>query len=312
MRTLTRDLFHSLAPALTTFATVVVGVDFSAGSDAALAWASGLAARAGAALHVVHATVPRDSGVTGGPREHLEQLLDAVGPVPAGGVAPAVAVGRSVPDALARYAVSVGAGILVVGTHGRSGLDRLLMGSVAEACVATAPCPVLTVPRAGAFTEPSPAAPVLVAVDFTAASRDALTAGQSMARLHGAPVELVHVVCDAGPYTGLVPSALTLAGIDDVRDAAVRRRLERFASGGDAPGALHAALGEPSRQIAALARARGAGAVVMGTHGRGGVAHMMLGSTAGATIQRAPCPVLTVQSSPTRVRTGVGRIRAVA
>lgn len=299
---------------MTPFATVVVGVDFSAGSDAALARASVLAVRAGAALHVVLATVLPEPGGTAEPREHLERFLcDAVGPVPADGFAPTLAViaGRSVPTALTQYAERVGAGVLVVGTHGRSGLDRLLMGSVAEACVATSPCPVLTVPRGGAAIEPSPGAPVLVAVDFTDASRDALAAGRALARLHGAQLELVHVVCDAGPYTGLVPSALTLAGIDDVRDAAVRRRLEQFADGADR---LHAALGEPSRQVAALARARGAGLIAMGTHGRGGVAHMMLGSTAGATIQRSPCAVLTVRRppQPPRVRAGAGRIRAVA
>ena len=302
---------------MTPIATVVVGVDFSAGSDAALARAAVLAVRAGAALHIVHVTVPPDGPEHAELQRRLARFLHgAVGAGPTGGAAPTLAVvaGQAVPAALVRYAARVGADVLVVGTHGRSGLDRLLMGSVAEACVASAMCPVLTVPTGGAAAEPASGAPVLVAVDFTDASREALAAGRALARLHRAPLELVHVVCGAGPYTGLVPSALTLAGIDDARDADVRRRLARFADGGRAPDAFHAALGEPSRQIAALARARGAGTVAMGTHGRGGVAHMMLGSTAGATIQRAPCAVLTVRAAllTSRVRAAGGRSRVVA
>ena len=279
--------------------TVVVAVDFSTGSEAALVYAATLAARTDATLHVVYASLAQnplpDHELTV-LAARLENFVgEALGETSASVLRLEVVVlqGPTVPVALIRGAVDLRADLLVVGTRGLSGFDRFLVGSVAEACVASAPCPVLTVPQGAEAREPSAESPVLVAVDFTGVSHAAVDAGRAVAALYGAPLELAHVARDAGPYTGLLPNALTLAGIDDTRDEAVQRRLARFA--GDAPAVFHAALGAPSRQIAALATARGAGAIVMGTHGRTEVTQAILGSTTAATLQRATCPVLTVR-----------------
>lgn len=288
------------------FRTVVAALDFSVGAEAALVRAVTLAARAGAALHLLHAVAAPADGPArpeedAALRVRLERYVaGALGPParePLRSFAPTlvVAQGPTVAGAILRYTDRVGADLLVVGTRGRRGLDRLLVGSVARACVAASRCPVLTVPRGAEAHEPSPDAPVLVAVDFSSLSRAALDRGRALANLHGARVELVHVVREAGPFTGLVPSALDLGAVDADRARSARQRLARFAGG--EPWAIHVALGPPSRMIAALAAARGAGAVVMGTHGRSGVAHAILGSTAGATIQRAPCAVVTVRAS---------------
>ncbi|MDT0630856.1 universal stress protein [Rubrivirga sp. S365] len=279
---------------------VVVAVDFSPGSEAALVRAAALAAQSGAALHLLHADAapPSLGGAAhagrGGPLwDRLGRFAAAALDRPAPGATFAVLRGPSVSAAILDYAGRVEAGLLVVGARGGSGADRLLVGGVAAACVAGAACPVLVVPQAAHVGEPSPVVPVLVAVDFTERSREAVRQGQKLAHLYDAALELVHVVRDAGPYTGLAPSALSLRGLDDDRDRAVRRRLAQFV-GAVAPAALHVALGAPSRQIAAVAAARGAGVVVVGTHGRGGAAPAPVGSTARATLQRAGCAVLTV------------------
>lgn len=290
--------------------TVVVALDFSSGSEAALVHAADLAGRSGAALHLLHADVlfrssgdgaPPDAAPSNALRLRVERFATAAlglaGPDALDELAPTIAVVRDLtaPTAILRYADGVGADLLVMGTHGRSGVPRLLMGSVAEAVVAAAPCPVLTVPERAVL--PAPAAPVLVAVDFTERSRDALEAGRELAALYGAPVELVHVVVDAGPYPGFAPDILSLTDYDPARGAEVAERLLQFAGPGPAPAAVHTALGSPSRLVPELAAERGARAVVVGTHGRTGVARALIGSVAGAALRRSSCPVLTLKAA---------------
>ena len=289
--------------------TIVAALDFSPGSAAALVRAADLAERSGAALHLLHGDVLFRSSGDGAPdaapsaalRVRVERFaamalgldsneLDQLGPE--------VSVVRDVTPsaAILRYASEVDADLLVVGTHGRSGVARLLLGSVAEALVAAAPCPVLTVPKDAADTSPSAQAPVLVAIDFSERSRAALAAGRALATLYGAPVELVHVVRDAGPYPAFAPDILSVSDVDPDEAVVLRERLHRFAGGStDAPPVTcHVAYGAPSRAVPALAAERGAGVLVMGTHGRTGLARIV-GSVAEATLRRAPCPVLTLK-----------------
>ena len=301
---------------------LVVAIDFSPSADEALVQGAELAERSGAALHIVHADVLFRSSGDGGPPDeapspslrlraerHVADVLglpaERLDALDVGG--PTVAVVRDVtaPGAILRYVRAVDADLLVLGTHGRSGLSRLLIGSVAEACVAAAPCPVLTVPHAAEPDAPSPIAPVLVAVDFSARSRAALVAGRMLASLYRAPLELVHVVREAGPYPSVAPGVLSIVDADPDLDLQVRNRLVRFAASmpGPPPAALHVALGVPSRVVPALARALGAGALVLGTHGRTGVARALIGSVAEAVLRRSPCPVLTLQAPlPAAVR----------
>ena len=161
-------------------------------------------------------------------------------------------------------------------------------------------CPVLTVPfeaEAMAAT-----APVLVAIDFSERSGIALKAGHALAALYGAEVELVHVVRDAGPYPGFAPNILSLVDYDPAQGEAVRKRMKRFVDRmeGPVPAAYHVSIGSPSRVIPALAAQRGAGAIVMGTHGRQGIAHALIGSVAEATLRRSTCPVLTLKEIHTQ------------
>ncbi len=305
--------------------TIVVAVDFSPGSAGALRRAADLAERSHAALYLLHADVLfRTPGADAAPdaapssalRLRLERFAaDTLGRASAEALdarAPTLAVVRDLaaPAALLRYAADVRADLLVVGTHGRSGVARLLLGSVAEAVVAAAACPVLTVPHR-AETMPSPSTPVLVAVDFSERSRAALVAAREMAALYGMPVELVHAVHavrDGSSYPGVAPPRLGGGPLDPARDAAVRERLVRFAASvpsGHAPAthtaaarvaACHVVYGAPARAVPDLAAERATGLLVMGTHGRAGLAHAFLGSVAEGALRRAPCPVLTLKN----------------
>jgi nucleotide-binding universal stress UspA family protein len=132
---------------------VLVGIDFSPQSSEILRAAATVAGPAGSELHLVH-VLPDEFGSSRADRElhfatefdRSRQELDRF----------AIEVGSSVkhvaghlrvgaPDvALAQLAIDIGADLIVVGTHGRRGLDHLMLGSVAESLVRHAPCPVLT------------------------------------------------------------------------------------------------------------------------------------------------------------------------
>ena len=131
---------------------ILVPIDFSTASDAALMYGRALARRFGARLHVLHVvenaflrpTVADPHAVEASALQRLsEQLTDddrdhlRVAAATVKSDAPAVEI--------AAYAKASGIDLIVMGTHGRSGVSHLLIGSVAERVVRTAPCPVLTV-----------------------------------------------------------------------------------------------------------------------------------------------------------------------
>jgi universal stress protein A len=136
------------------FSSILVPTDFSPPSAAALACARELAGRFGASLHLLHvAESVFLRAVSEDPRERRDALLRQLQTLlPAEEqrrVALTVAVERSdePADEIARHARVEDIRLIVMGTHGRTGLSRLLIGSVAEKVVRRAACPVLTVRR---------------------------------------------------------------------------------------------------------------------------------------------------------------------
>ncbi|MEP0548882.1 MAG: universal stress protein [Rhodothermales bacterium] len=297
---------------MTDVRTVVAGLDFSEGSEAALVRAADLAERLHARLHLVHAAsiFNLDLGSLPQPEEPtdvLEARTRAFAEAALGGdealdvIGPEVVVrrGEVAAEVLLDYVREVGADLVVVGTHGRRGVRHLLAGSVAEEVVRLAPCPVLTVPNAAVRTAPGPDAPVLVPVDFAASNRNAVGAAKRTAALFEAPVELVHVVEETGPYPVFYPEAFGVS--PGVAEATFIERAERHLRafdaevGGDPAAAFHICVGRPHREIIELAEERGAGLVVMATHGLTGLEHALVGSVTERTIRSAPCPVLSMR-----------------
>lgn len=209
--------------------------------------------------------------------------------------------GEATPTVIVDYAEEEGAGMIVVGTHGHSGVRRFLTGSVAEDVVRRAACLVITVPNEAARTAPGPNAPVLVPVDFSDPNVAALATARLIADHFKAPIELVHVVEDARPYPEFYRD---IPGLLDMFDAwpdpgpEVETHLRRFVEeeGGDAAG-YHVRTGRPDREIADLAEEIGAGLVVMATHGLTGLDHAILGSVTERTLRTAPCPVLSFRTA---------------
>jgi nucleotide-binding universal stress UspA family protein len=146
---------------------ICCAIDFSESSRLALEQAADLAARSGAELTLVHVHVPIPHAaldvLTGAPEgasaaaQELEKLLSQwrADAERLSGRAARVALRSGDPaDQLVKFARESGSDLVVVGTHGRRGLRRLVLGSVAERVLRTAPCPVLAVrPTEGRLTE---------------------------------------------------------------------------------------------------------------------------------------------------------------
>jgi nucleotide-binding universal stress UspA family protein len=187
--------------------------------------------------------------------------------------------------------------LVVVGTHGRTGLRRVVLGSVADRLVRLAPCPVLTVgAQAGSRRGPRPTLERIVyATDFSPSARAAWPWVVALARAAGAEVDLVHVTLVPAAEQG-VPVEV-LGRMAQALDEEGRANAEAFLRDGPLDRErVHVVVGPgvAADQVLRVARTRAADLVVMGTHGWSGVLRWMLGSVAQHVVQAAPCPVLTV------------------
>ena len=132
---------------------VLVATDFSPPSEAALAYGRALARTFGASLHVLHIvensflrpTTCDPHAILAAKTRTLHGLLTDDDRRALGGARAVVEVSDSPAHAIAQYAKTEAMDLIVMGTHGRSAMSQLLVGSVAERVVRIAPCPVLTV-----------------------------------------------------------------------------------------------------------------------------------------------------------------------
>jgi nucleotide-binding universal stress UspA family protein len=157
------------------FRTIVLATDFSPAVREAEGLARELARQAGATLHLVH-VLPLLSS----PGEAAQRLATVEGALGPGLKGVTALLFGSPARAIVTYARDQRADLIVVGTHGRTGVSRVLMGSVAEAVARLAPCPVLTVPAPaeGAVTEPAKG-PAQTAMELPVSRRCAVCAGET-------------------------------------------------------------------------------------------------------------------------------------
>lgn len=293
------------------FRRLLIARDFSPCSDRALALGLDLAARTGATLHLVHAEVlhgdpygkPADAaGTLDKMRERLKEGIEhdrdpntAYQPesVP---IEHAVVRDVAAAPALIRYADERDVDLIVLGTHGRRGLRRAVLGSVAEEVARLAPCSVLAV-RGGEEFAPDT---ILAAVDFSEGSRVALEQAARLAELYGAQLSLVHVAEEV-PVPAFYDSALVsvYAYASGFNEHALNY-LHAFAEevlGKE--GALRAKCqvetGAPASVIVKAVEEAEADLVVVGTRGLSGFRRLLLGSVAERVLRFAPVPVLVAR-----------------
>ena len=187
------------------------------------------------------------------------------------------------------------AALLVVGTHSRTGLQRAILGSVADRIVRQAMCPVLTVRPMPARAARREIRRICYATDFSPTARAAWPWVVAIASAAGAEVDLVHVTFE--PVADRHLPAETIGRMAQILQEQGRLEVERFLERSTLPRErIHVRLspGVPGEQILHQAQKQDADLIVMGTHGWSGIVRWMLGSVAHDVIQTAPCPVLTV------------------
>ena len=192
------------------------------------------------------------------------------------------------------------ADLIVMGTHGRSGFQRLLLGSVTEKVLRTARAPVLTV---GAAADAVPAAGssftrILCAVDFSDCSITALRYAASLAETAGADLTALYVI-EWTPigYDPLIGPPTDLAGYRMAAEMVGRERLHQAVSAlVQRPVDEIVGSGKPHHEILRVAAERHCDLIVLGIHGRNPIDRLLFGSTAEPVVRRARCPVLTVRT----------------
>jgi len=196
--------------------------------------------------------------------------------------------------------------LIVLGTHGRSGFERFMLGSVTEKVLRKAECPVLTVPPRLAASAAIPAMTfkrIVCAVDFSECSLRALEYAMSIAQEANALLTVLHVVEpmpnvpaeDDSPLLAMKTIKEYIAAAEEEGRALLQKVI---------PDQVRAycqvetvqAIGKPYREIVRLATEQAADLIVLGVHGRGAVDLMFFGSTAQHVVRQAACPVLTLRT----------------
>ena len=293
---------------------ILFPTDFSPGSERALDTALALAQEFDAELHMLHAVVlhsddPNDPAHHFPDPEEIRQRLErAADQRMESGIAARAAGdlriqqnqrrGLSVAPTILEHALEFDPDLIVMSTHGRRGLENVLLGSVTEEVLRFANCPVLTV-RSGEEAQTFPStAPILVPVDFSEHSRQALTLARDIASTFGASVCALHV------FERPIHPEIYLGGMPldspDFRtvEGSLREALATFVAetpGPEVPASLHVVEGRAVPAILDFVLDSGAGLVVIATHGLTGLAHVLLGSVCEKVVRRATCPVLSVK-----------------
>jgi nucleotide-binding universal stress UspA family protein len=292
--------------------TVVVGMDFSAGAEKALRSAANLARHFHASLHLVTVVVPptvyqrvlspihrhsiTEDELVNAARDRLAAVASSPHLV---GLSIQVSIHVGNPFAeLIKACRERDASLIVVGAHHHHGVERLVLGSTAERVVRKSPIPVL-VARTELPAEPTC---VLAPIDFSDPSGSAAEMAIGLARRWMAQLIFLHVIepiaqtylwpLDPGAVEVFPAEPGDLAGdwteflaTLDLRDLRWEQRTAK---------------GEAAAMIHEVADETGADLVVIGTHGRSGLTHALLGSLAERIVRTASLPVLTVQPETSR------------
>ena len=296
---------------------ILVPDDFSDHSETALGFALDLASRHGAEVHVMYAQVlhgePFEPSTY--PAAHNERVREEMKKrvmrqaefrrqaesldLQALAITYEVTQDVAPAPAILRYADEHDIDLIVMGTHGRRGLRRLFLGSVAEEVVQTAKCPVLTIGSATGKKPSLPVRSILAPTDFSHHALVALRHARELADYYDAHLDVVHVIEET-----VYPAFYNLTAYSiydtqpDLEEQARKqlRKMYREVFGPEKNVDFHVLTGHAAQSITEFAREQGHDMIVMATHGLTGLAHLFIGSVAEKVVRTAPCPVFTVKS----------------
>jgi len=296
---------------VTNVGRILCPIDLSGFSQSVLAYAAAFANLFGSEVTVLHVLATAVPPATLGTdpawllqvpesRDSMASELDALlAPLSSTGVTVRTQIAEGHTSAeIVRYAADHDVDLIVMGTHGRSGFDRLALGSVAEKVLRKAPCPVLTVPPGAACTVHDVLVRrILCPTDFSLFSERAMDLALSLAEKADATVTALHVVetLDTGPGVSGPMAELRKRQCDTELHALADINAAR-AGGNRITNTVR--LGRPYLEILRLADERTIDVIVMGVRGRGAVDITLFGSTTNQVVRRAKCPVVTIRPRP--------------
>lgn len=290
------------------FSRILCAIDFSDGSQLALRTAARLAKEADAELVLLHVWhLPAISFLAEHPsppeparlaQEEQEQVL-------ATAVEQAIALGA--PRVSSRFLsgapwdqiveASQGASpsdLIVMGSHGRTGLSRFLLGSVAEKVVRHAPCSVLITRERGST---APFQQVLCPLDFSEGARPAAELAAELTTAGGAGITLLHVLELPVAVAGEAFPRDFLESLDKRAATLLEQWAAHLRAKTEVPVTTRIRIGGPGAQaVAVLEQDPGFDLVIVGSDGRTGLRRALLGSVAEKIVRHAPCSVLVARA----------------
>jgi nucleotide-binding universal stress UspA family protein len=276
---------------------ILCPVDFSDTSNQALAQALVIAGWYGATVTVLHVIPDGHVMKTIERRRREDELAGLTAGVPDVAVTVRFETGQVVAT-IVGCAANLDADLIVMGSHGANGFERLLLGSVTDEVLRKAACPVLVVPPHANAHAPLPFRHLLCPVDFSPASRTGLALACSMAQEADADLTLLHVL-DLPPENELIttgPFAYPECREHGERNAGiVLKGLIPNDLRTSHPPATLVAVGKPYREILRIAAEQSVDLIVSGVHGRHALDQLIFGSTTNQVIRRSTCPVLSVR-----------------
>jgi nucleotide-binding universal stress UspA family protein len=295
------------------YETILVGTDFSPLAEVAVHAAMRAARRFGVkSLHVVHvAAIPQALGALLGATSSYGELLarsvaDAkikleeadLGEVP-GGLTVVRDVKLGIPAReIAKAAQEIGADLIMVASHGRTGLERFFIGSVTNALIRVAHCPILIVGKGREGLDGFER--VTAAVDLSPVSRNVLAHAHAFASAHAGRVTLlsIHDIPELAPRgDDLLPGFSTTSDLLALHDRKMALLEALVASAGldrEEVEVRSEAASDAITAILASLAVGGADLAVVGTSGHNAWQRAILGSTATRVVAEAPCSVLVV------------------
>ena len=298
------------------FEHILCPVDFSDPSRRALNYAVALSRWYGAPLTILHAhaTAPvfeftAPFGSLGAPplmrqdrgiEEPAAELRRFMGPANDASPTEIVVERGDAASEILRQAIERKADLIVMGTHGRTGLRQVLLGSVTEKIIRNASCPVLVVPPHAADVGSAAAVfkRIVHATDFSKASSVALTCALALAKEADARLTLLHAIEFPQALHDIpLPRGSEVDQQHALAEAEYLRRLRALVPAQArmyCTVAARVSEGKPARAILRVADEEQADLIVLGVQGRGTVELLVFGSNAHAVIREARCPVLVV------------------
>lgn len=198
----------------------------------------------------------------------------------------------------------LGADLLVMGTHGRGGFERFILGSVAEKVLHSASCPVLTVCHEGGRTWNSPGliSRILCATDLSESSAHTIGLALSLAAENQAHLTLLHVIESTPELSmrGYAPPLLSGPPRQDQRELAGQKLQSAVSQEARAWCEIEECveLGTPYKKILERASEDRSDLIVVGSRARGPLGSVWSGSTSRHIVRAATCPVLTARPLP--------------